>query len=113
VQRLSAARLSRLRCYVEAHLDRDLSLAELAAVVSLSPSHFARAFRATQGETPHAWVMSERIARAIRLLHEGALPIAEVALAAGFASQSHMTDVFRKRGLPSPGSWRRLGRSRG
>jgi AraC family transcriptional regulator len=113
VQRLSPARLARLRCYVEANLDRDLSLVELAAVVSLSPSHFARAFRATQGETPHAWVMSERIARATRLLHEGPLPIAEIALAAGFASQSHMTDVFRKRGLPSPGTWRRLGRSRG
>jgi AraC family transcriptional regulator len=99
---LSAARLRRVQTFVEANLDQPLDLFALASVAALSPSHFAHAFRATTGVPPHRWVMSRRVERAREMLVSTRLPIVEIALACGFASQSHMNDVFRRHMMPTP-----------
>ena len=78
------------------NLDSDLSVAELATLAHLSPSHFVQVFRQSVGMTPHQYVKRQRIAKAKRLLAEGHLSIAEVALAAGFANQSHFGEAFRQ-----------------
>ena len=96
-----------MEAYAEAHLAEPLTVEELAGAACLSTFHFARAFRAATGRTPHAWVTERRVARARRLLADPALPLAQVALAAGFASQSHFGQVFRQEVGATPGAYRR------
>lgn len=93
---LAPAVRRRVQDYVEAGLDRPLVLAELAGVAGLSAFHFARMFKQSTGETPHAYVLRRRVAHARALLARSRLPLAEVAAACGFSSQSHFTASFRK-----------------
>ena len=105
--RLDDRRLARVVEYVEAHPDRDLGVAELAAVASLSPSHLARAFKAATGETVHHHVLRQRCERARAMLTLGDEPIAHIAFACGFASQAHMTTALRKAFGITPGAMRK------
>ena len=91
-----------------AHLTEDVGLVELAALVDLSPKHFARAFKQSTGTPPHQFLLQQRIARAKELLarHDGG-SISEIALACGFADQSHFTAAFRKATGQPPGAYRR------
>ncbi|MEF3129654.1 AraC family transcriptional regulator [Rhizobium leguminosarum] len=66
-----------------------------------------RAFRETTGMTPYQWVLRERIDRARNLLRTSKTPLAEVAIACGFADQSHFTRVFAGIVGTTPGNWRR------
>ncbi|MET0343521.1 MAG: AraC family transcriptional regulator [Polyangiales bacterium] len=93
---LSRPQLARVRDYVEAHLDRDLSLGELSQVAALSSSHFKTQFKRATGLTVHAYVVQRRVARAEQLLKRGAMPAAQVALEAGFSHQSHMARCMRR-----------------
>ncbi len=94
--------------FIEAHLDGDPSISELAGECRLSASHFARAFRQTTGLPPHRWLMTRRIARAKELLLQGNLELAQIALACGFVDQSHLTRAFGQSEGLSPAKWRRL-----
>jgi AraC-like DNA-binding protein len=82
------------REYLDAHVQANTSLLELAALVDLSPYHFARVFRQTTGFAPHAYLENQRIKRAKHLLRAG-VSIAEVGFLVGFAHQSHFTNRFR------------------
>lgn len=93
---LAPAALRRVRDYVEACLEQEVTLADLAAVGGFSTYHFARAFKRSTGSSPHAYVLQRRVERAKRLLADGDLPLAQVALACGFGSQSHFTLRFRE-----------------
>ncbi len=93
--------------YVEAHLDQSIGLRDLAALADAPETQFLSDFKATFGATPHQYVLSRRIARAQELLAAGAMPLAEIAYACGFASQSHMTDVFREKLGVTPGRYRK------
>ena len=90
------SRLRRVTEYVEEHLDRDLTLAELGAVVSMSPFHFARLFRRSTGLPPHRFVVRKRIDCAITLLVAREQSIAQIARMVGFRTPSHFTAVFRR-----------------
>ncbi|NNM71619.1 AraC family transcriptional regulator [Enterovirga aerilata] len=92
---------------IASNLAKDLTLAEVAAECRLSPAHFARAFKASTGSTPHGWLQARRIERAKELLAKQNLALAEVALACGYADQSHLTRTFGARVGMSPGVWRR------
>jgi AraC family transcriptional regulator len=82
--------------FMEAHLERSLDLATIAEAAGISPSHFARRFRATVGKAPHQYLIQIRIDRAKRLLSESDKSIAEIAFACGFASQEHLTRLFKR-----------------
>ncbi len=97
--------------YVEAHLDADLSLDALAGVAAQNVYHFAKRFRESVGETPHAYVMRRRVERAKALLKDGRLPLADIALACGFSGQSHFTTVFGAHTGATPGKYRRAVRT--
>ena len=79
-QRLPAWRVRRITEYVEAHLDRPIQVADLAAVVGLSTGHFHRAWRATVGLTPLEFINQRRIERAQHLLAADGMPIVELSL---------------------------------
>ncbi len=93
---LSPAALRRVELFVEANLGEPLRLSDLAARAGLSEFHFARAFKATANVTPRVYVEQRRIAKAQELIRDNDLSLAQVALAAGFGSQSRMTTTFRK-----------------
>lgn len=99
--------LSRVRSKVEAHLDCNLSLESLAAESGYSRVHFLRMFQAATGLTPHQYIMDIRLKRAQERLKQANSSIVDVALSCGFASQSHMTSVFRRQLNITPGEFRR------
>jgi AraC family transcriptional regulator len=104
---LAAYQLRRVCSYLEDHLAKDVSLAELAAIASLSPSHFSRAFAVSTGAPPHRWLMARRIERATTLLLTTPLTITDVSLACGFASSQHFATSFRNAIGMSPTRYRR------
>ncbi len=93
------------------HVGDDLSIAAVARACGLSRGYFIRGFKEATGKTPHQWVLSQRVEQARGMLISSDMSLADIALACGFADQSHFTRVFsRVTGLP-PGSWRRATRS--
>ncbi len=86
----------RLVDFIEAHIDESLSLADLAATVGLSVSHLKPLFRATFGMPVHHYVLTRRVERARLLILSTDMALAEIALATGFAHQSHMTHWMRR-----------------
>ncbi len=93
---LDGLQLKQLQDYIETHLAEELSIARLAAQIPLSQFHFARAFKAATGASPHRYITQRRIERAKALLAATKLSAAEVAYQVGFANQSHFTAQFRK-----------------
>lgn len=83
--------LRRVRDYVHDHLSEEITLETLAALLHLSPYHFARKFKEATGLPPYQYVLQCRVEQAKALLTAGRHSISEVAQAVGFASQSHLT----------------------
>jgi AraC family transcriptional regulator len=104
---LPSTRLRRVEEFLMAHLADDIGLDDVAAVAGLSAKHFARAFRQSTGMPPHRWLIQRRIDRAKAMLLKGDLTLAEIALACGFADQSHFTSAFRKSLGTTPAIFRR------
>ena len=106
---LTLPTLRRVFAHIDAHVDQPLRLADLAALARLSPDHFLRAFKAAVGQTPHQYVLGQRIAQAQRLLRGTRMPLSEVLSATGFRSASHFAASFRQRVGLSPSDWRGVG----
>jgi AraC family transcriptional regulator len=104
--RLPACRLRRVTEHIQQNLDRDLTLAELAAVVYMSPYHFARLFKGSTGVSPHRFVVRQRIVRASAFLAAPELSIAQISQRVGFRTASHFTTVFRQVLGITPGAYR-------
>ena len=101
-----AQRLLRVRDHIRANAARDLSVAELAREAGLSRVHLSRAFAQHFGVPPHAYLNAVRLEHARRLLLAG-VPLAEAAVDAGFADQSHFNRRFKGSNGLSPGAWLR------
>ena len=104
---LSSARRECVLDFIAAHLHAGMSVERLATHVRMSPFRFARAFKASMGISPHRYVQQRRVeaaAHALRLT--SAPPIVEIALAHGFSSQAHFTDVFRRHTGTTPARFR-------
>jgi AraC family transcriptional regulator len=99
--------MSRVLEFMDARLDQSFTVAELALVACMSPAHFARAFKATTGQAPHAFVSKMRLELAKRMLAEGRRPMADIAFAAGFSSHSNLSRAFRSATGMTPGAYRR------
>ncbi len=97
----AAARRRVLDCIEAAPAGASPSLDELAAAACLSSYHFLRMFKASFGQSPHAWVMQRRLAKARALLGAGRLPLPQVAEAAGYAHLSHLNTALKRAGLGS------------
>jgi len=95
-QGLTDQQLRRMIDFVQGHLVQDLSLETLAQQIGFSPYHFARLFRQTTGESPHQFVLRQRIERAQLLLKKREMSLVDIALESGFANQSHLSRVFKQ-----------------
>ena len=103
---LGAARLRRVKELVQAKIECDLSLDEMAESVGLSTAHFARMFRKSTGETPHQFVLRQKIERAKSMLRAPDARVLDVAVACGFKTQQHFAQVFRDVCRVSPTEYR-------
>ena len=105
---LDHRRLRRVTDFIEAELGEDLTIEALAKEASLSPFHFARAFKGATGSAPHRYLTYRRIERAKTLIGEGELPLADVADECGFSSQAHFTRRFKQFVGTTPGEYRKI-----
>jgi AraC-like DNA-binding protein len=97
--------LARAAEFIRDNYTRSLRLEEICAAANLSPSYLIRAFNDQYGLTPHAYVTNCRIEFSRAQLRRGR-PIADVALAAGFADQAHLQRSFKKLVAATPGQYR-------
>jgi AraC-like DNA-binding protein len=104
---LTARQLRHALEYIEANLDENLTLAQIAEACAASVSSLTRGFKTALSVSPHRWVLNRRIALAQRLMFDGATPLSEVAVCCGFVDQSHLTRVFTQHIGSSPTTWRR------
>jgi AraC family transcriptional regulator len=120
-QGLSKPQRRRVIEYIDSHLDADLSLGRLAEIAGLGTTHFQALFKRSMGAPVHKYVVRRRVERALFELQRGNRSIAEIALACGFAHQSHLARwmqrligvtpaaVLREQGvLPHPDDWQIL-----
>jgi AraC family transcriptional regulator len=103
---LGSARLRRIKELVHAKMEDDLSLDEMAQSVGLSTAHFARMFRKSTGETPHRFVLRQRLERAKAMLRAPNARVLDVAVACGFKTQQHFAQAFRNVWGVSPTEYR-------
>ena len=93
---LDAAMLGRLRDYLMAHLDEPIDVATLARMTKRSQFHFSRVFRRSVGVSLYRYIVYLRLRRAVELVREGRLGLAEIAASTGFADQSHLSRWVRR-----------------
>ncbi len=113
VPTMPARQLRRLTEFIESHLDRRLHLADLALVAGLSATRLKTLFRNSTGMPVHQYVIRRRVEHARALLTSTAMPASEVAVAAGFAHQSHMASTMRRLLGHTPGDIARQAREIG
>jgi AraC family transcriptional regulator len=104
---LSLQQMRRATAFLEAHLDGNISLQQIADVCGLSVSHFARAFKTSFRRPPYRWLIERRVDMARSLLRDSNLPLTDIATQCGFADQSALIRVFKRIHGLTPGKWRR------
>jgi AraC family transcriptional regulator len=105
-QTLNWRQIKKITDYIHEHLAESIQLEDLSQQVGFSPYHFTRLFRQSVGESPHQFVLRQRVEHAQHLLRYTDLPLAQIALVCGFAHQSHMTQVFKRSVKLTPAAFR-------
>jgi AraC family transcriptional regulator len=103
---LPGNRLKRVLDYIEANLDENISLAQLAAVAGMSPHYFSELFKLSTGRAPHNYVLMQRIKRAKQQLRDPKHSIIDAGLDVGFQNPSHFARMFRKLAGTTPSKYR-------
>src|SRR5689334_9565334 len=104
---LSPSRLRRVTELVHAKIDDELTLEQMANEANLSAAHFSQMFRKSTGQSPHQFVLRQRVQRAKELLRKAEARVLDVAVACGFKTQQHFARVFRQICGSSPTQYRR------
>ncbi|MES3048655.1 AraC family transcriptional regulator [Sphingomonas faeni] len=98
--------------YIDTHLGATIGVDALAEVARLSTGHFCRAFKVTTGETPHAFLIRQRVRRAQTLMLQTDDTLSHIAYACGLTDQAHLTRLFRRVVGATPLIWRRTWQAR-
>lgn len=93
---LAREKLLRAVEYIQDQLHADLTVADIAKAIHISPYHFTRLFKCATGQSPYRYVMEARAKRAKELLTSRKFSISEVAHQVGFADQSHLTHHIKR-----------------
>jgi AraC-like DNA-binding protein len=99
--------LLRVRDLIDRAYAEPLEVAALARSASVSPAYFSRSFKSAFGETPHQYLMSRRMERAMALLRAGDRSVTEVCFAVGFSSLGSFSTQFRRFVGDSPSAYQR------
>ena len=97
-------RLARL--LLDRSYDAPITIGDLSREVALSPYYLIRAFRHVYKQTPHQYLVGQRIARAKELLRNSDLSITEICVAVGFESLGSFSTLFSKVAGISPSAYR-------
>lgn len=92
--------------YINDHLDRDIKLVDLAALLGMSQFYFSHLFKQSIGTAPYQYLLQQRIERAKQLLKQTDRSITDIALASGFSSHSHLSKQFRQFTSMTPKAYR-------
>ena len=92
--------------FIEQNFQRDISIEQIAAVCGLNRSYFGKVFRDAVGESPQAYLLYYRMARAAQLLKETRLPIGEIAAQVNYPNQLHFSRAFKNVHGVSPREYR-------
>ena len=103
---LTPVRLRRVTELVNAKIEEELTLQEMAECTGLSTAHFSEAFRKSTGKSPHQFLLRQRVERAKAMLREAEMRVLDVAVACGFKTQQHFARVFRQLCGASPTEYR-------
>jgi AraC-like DNA-binding protein len=101
------ALLDSVRAHVRARLGHPVDVAELAALHSMSRSHFSHRFKAATGLPPARWIRQVQLEEATRRLLDSGHKLETIAQETGFANANHLCKVFRRHFHLSPGEFRR------
>lgn len=93
---LSLLKQREIREYIDANLDRNLKIVELAAIAQISPYHFIRLFRKSLGQTPHQYILQRRIEKGKSLLQQTQLSVEDIAVSLGFCDRSHFAKYIKR-----------------
>ena len=104
---LAGWQIARVRDFIDKNLHHTIHTEDLSAVARRSAAHFARSFKQTFGEAPHAYVMRRRLEKACHLMMTSPESLSQIALSVGFSDQSHLCKRFKQAFGESPSNWRR------
>lgn len=93
---LTQSKLTVVEGFIHEHIADNIQIEDLAALLHMSPSHFARVFKKATGRPPHFYLTTERLKLAQSMLSEGSLPLVDIAARVGFQTQQHFTAVFHR-----------------
>ena len=105
---LAPRQMRRAEEFLMAHLNEEISLAEVARECQLSVSHFVRAFKRSMGKPPYRWLLEQRLKTAKELLQYSTTPMVEIAARCGFGDQAAFIRAFKRMFEITPGEWRRV-----
>jgi AraC-like DNA-binding protein len=94
------------RRFLDRYYDSPITIDQLSREVALSPYYFIRLFRRVYRQTPHQYLVQQRIARAKELLRNTNVPITEICVEVGFESLGSFSTLFRKVAGISPSAYR-------
>jgi AraC-like DNA-binding protein len=104
---LAGWQIARVRAFIDKNLHGPIHTRDLSAVARRSAAHFARSFKHSLGESPHAYVMRRRLEKACHLMMASSESLSQIALSVGFSDQSHLCKRFKQAFGESPSNWRR------
>lgn len=103
---LSKPLLKRVTDFMKKKLHSTVNVGDMASTSNMSKFHFARSFKKTTGHSPHQYLTTMRLEKAIALL-PGEMPLVEIASESGFSDQAHFTRVFKRHFGVTPAAYRR------
>jgi len=104
---LAGWQITRVRAFIDKNLHSTIHTKDLSAVARRSAAHFARSFKRSFGEPPHAYVMRRRLEKACHLMMTSSESVGQIALSVGFSDQSHLSKRFKQALGQTPFNWRR------
>lgn len=103
---LPARQLQQILDYIDAHLEQEIKLANLAQLLDMSQFHFSRLFKQSLGISPYQYLLQQRVERAKQLLKTTDRLITDIALTCGFSSHSHLSKQFKQLTGMTPRAYR-------
>jgi len=103
---LPSRQLRQILDYIDARIDQEIKLADLAQLLDMSQFHFSRLFKQSVGVSPYQYLLQQRVERAKQLLKNTDRLITDIALICGFNSHSHLSKQFKQLTGMTPKSYR-------